>query len=212
MYHSQLWNKKLKKFVTIAKFKIASSVHNEPLTICLTNMGNAIFTFSAHNNIKNNYHLSSPIIEKWKAFIMGYVNIFQKLDQNIAEQLEELQTQQQELLEKKKKLLSTKQEIQKFLNSAQEIKKLVASEPELLKSLRAELGQIFAINNNNTPKVPRKKIDNSKANLEPKSVSPPSTTKSINLEEESISDFNFVDAQGKNKSVNPELKTQKAEE
>jgi hypothetical protein len=149
---------------------------------------------------------------------MGYVNIFQKLDQDIAEQLQDLQIQQKELLEKKKNLLNTKQEIQKFLNSAQEVKKLVESQPELLKSLRVEIGQIFAINN--TPQLPRQKLDNSKASLdkevEKKPSEPFSQIKSINLEEksmkESINDFNFVDAQGKNKSVNSEVKNQKSEE
>ena len=140
---------------------------------------------------------------------MGYVNIFQKLDKDIAEQLQELQIQQKELLEKKKNLLNTKQEIQNFLNSAQEVKKLVESEPELLKSLRTELGQIFVMNN--SPKLPRKQPENTTANLEKQpspSLSQPSPSlsprKSINLEEESIDDFNFVDAQGKNKSMNSE--------
>ena len=133
---------------------------------------------------------------------MGYVNIFQKLDKNIAEQLQELQIQQKELLEKKKNLLNTKQEIQNFLNSAQEIKKLVESEPELLKSLRTELGQIFVMNS--SPKLPRQQLENTTANLEKKPSPSLSPRKSINLEEESIDDFNFVDAQGNNKSMNSE--------
>ena len=133
---------------------------------------------------------------------MGYVNIFQKLDKDIAEQLQELQIQQKELLEKKKNLLNTKQEIQNFLNSAQEVKKLVESEPELLKSLRTELGQIFVMNS--SPKLPRKQPENTKANLEKKPSPSLSPRKSINLEEESIDEFNFVDAQGKNKSMKSE--------
>ncbi len=133
---------------------------------------------------------------------MGYVNIFQKLDQDIANKLQKLQVEQQQLLEKKKSLLGTKLEIQKFLNSAEDVKKLVDSEPELLKSLRLELGKIFSLQ---TPKLPVKISENNTPNLEQnfeeESSQTPTPGISIKLEEESINDFNFVDAQGKNTPV-----------
>ena len=134
---------------------------------------------------------------------MVYVNIFQKLDQDIANKLQQLQAQQQELLEKKKNLQTIKEDIQSFLNSAQEIKTLVESEPDVLKSLRLELGKIFSMQ---APTLPIHKQENTTPNLEEnieQTASPISSLKSVIIEEEeSINNSTFVDAQGQNKSFN----------
>ena len=131
---------------------------------------------------------------------MGYANIFQKLDQDIAKKLQQLEAQQQELLEMKQSLQSMRDNIQDFLNSAQEIKNLVESEPELLKSLRLELGKIFSMQ---TPSLPIQKSENSKPSSEEspeQEINPKSSL--IIEEEESINNSTFVDAQGQNKSLN----------
>ena len=135
---------------------------------------------------------------------MGYANIFQKLDQDLAKKLKQLEAQQQELLEMKQSLQNMQDNIQNFLNSAQEIKILVESEPELLKSLRLELGKIFSMQ---TPSLPiqksEKKSENSKPSSE-ESLEQEITLKSslIIEEEESINNSTFVDAQGQHKSFN----------
>ena len=91
---------------------------------------------------------------------MGYSNIFQKLDQDLTSQLQTLQAQQKELLEKKKKLSDTQEKIQNFLDSAQEVKDIIGAEPELMKSIRSELGKIFTVNSNgNSPKLPINKTE-----------------------------------------------------
>jgi hypothetical protein len=143
---------------------------------------------------------------------MAYSNIFQKLDQDIAHKLQQLETQQKELLDKKKKLLATKQEIQNFLTSAQEIKNLVESEPELLKSLRQELGKIFSLQ---TPQLLMQKkesdhvIPNLEENVEltvipsislPESAVSESPIVEEEMIEDSIKNSTFVDAKGKNTS------------
>lgn len=144
---------------------------------------------------------------------MAYSNIFQKLDQDIAHKLQQLETQQKELLDKKKKLLATKQEIQNFLTSAQEIKNLVESEPELLKSLRQELGKIFSLQ---TPQllIQKKESDHVIPNLEesveltaipsislPESAVSESPIVEEEMIEDSIKNSTFVDAKGKNASL-----------
>lgn len=135
---------------------------------------------------------------------MGYTNIFAKLDQDLSNQIKTLQTKQQELLERKKHLLTKKQKIQGFLADAQEVRKMLDSEPELIESLQIELSKIFT--SNNQAKLPIKKESNVTTNLEEsnrpnqenKTSLPP---KKVTLpEEESIKIFQFVDAQGKNTS------------
>ncbi|BAQ62506.1 hypothetical protein GM3708_2912 [Geminocystis sp. NIES-3708] len=135
---------------------------------------------------------------------MGYANVFTKLDQDISTQIKHLQAKQQELIEKKKNLLATKQKIQGFLTDAQEIKNILASQPELVKSVESELNKIFTIDSQ--PKLPIKKeailptnleysdsethdnkIDDNNNNLE-------------SQEEESLKIFKFIDTQGKNTS------------
>ena len=147
---------------------------------------------------------------------MGYTSIFQKLDKDITNQIQSLQAKQKKLLEKKKNLLTTKQQIQNFLNSAEEIKKVIETEPELMKSLRSELGQIFSLNSQ--PKLLLNKEENLTPNLEQTAIETTpkqdknnaKKTEEIVLDElvlnevevdESIKDFKFVDAQGNNKSL-----------
>ncbi|NCO74473.1 MAG: hypothetical protein GW795_10940 [Cyanobacteria bacterium] len=130
---------------------------------------------------------------------MGYVNVFSKLDQDISIQIKSLQAKQQELIEKKKNLLATKQKIQGFLSDAQEIKKTLEFEPDLIKSLHMELNKIFTSN------IPVKKEENIAANLEysnEKINNNKVVNNSSNLppEEESLKIFKFIDSQGKNTS------------
>ncbi len=139
---------------------------------------------------------------------MGYSNIFQKLDQDLTSQLQTLQAQQKELLEKKKKLSDTQEKIQNFLDSAQEVKDIIGAEPELMKSIRSELGKIFTVNSNgNSPKLPIKKTETESV-VEEKETGGESpmdadlNIEDLNIGEESpIADFNFVDADGKNTSI-----------
>ena len=81
---------------------------------------------------------------------MSYLNVFNKLDQDITGQIQNLQVKQQELMEKKKNLSMTKQKIQTFLSSATEIKQMLESQPELVKSLQKELVKIFATTSDNS--------------------------------------------------------------
>jgi uncharacterized protein (DUF3084 family) len=134
---------------------------------------------------------------------MGYANVFTKLDQDISTQIKNLQTKQQELIEKKKSLLATKQKIQGFLSDAQEIKKILASQPELIKSVESELNKIFAVDSQ--PKLPIKKESFLPTNLE-YSISEIKDNKvvdnpnNLESEEESLKVFKFIDTQGKNTS------------
>ena len=132
---------------------------------------------------------------------MGNVNIFQKLDQDIANQLQQLEAQQQELLEKKESLQTIQEDIQTFLNSAQEIKTLVESEPDLFKYLRLELSKIFSIQ---APTLPLHKPENNTPDLEENVEQMTSATSSfkplIIEEDDSVNNSTFVDAQGQNKS------------
>lgn len=135
---------------------------------------------------------------------MGYANVFTKLDQDISSQIKNLQTKQQELIEKKKNLLATKQKIQGFLTDAQEIKKILASQPELIQSVESELNKIFTTDTQ--PKLPIKKESLLPTNLE-YSVSeiqenkvPDNTNNLESEEEESLKIFKFIDTQGKNTS------------
>ncbi|MBL1209263.1 hypothetical protein [Geminocystis sp. GBBB08] len=135
---------------------------------------------------------------------MGYANVFSKLDQDISNQIKNLQAKQQELIEKKKNLLATKQKIQGFLTDAQEIKKILASQPELIKSIESELSKIFTTDSQ--PKLPIKKEAHLLTNLEYPSTEIKDnnvSVKSNNLdseEEESLKTFTFLDTQGKNTS------------
>jgi hypothetical protein len=135
---------------------------------------------------------------------MGYANVFTKLDQDISNQIKNLQTKQQELIEKKKNLLATKQKIQGFLTDAQEIKKILAFEPELIQSVESELNKIFTTDTQ--PNLPIKKESLLPSNLE-YSISETQDNKvsdnTNNLEseeEESLKIFKFIDTQGKNTS------------
>jgi len=135
------------------------------------------------------------------------MNIFDKLEQDISNQIQSLQAKQQELIEKKKYLATTKEKIQNFLTSAQEIQQIVRGEPELLKSIQKELGKIFSSHNNPQPKLPIKKENSTTPNLESPPENKPidsalkSADNSDDTEEgEAIKIFNFVDAQGKNTS------------
>ena len=139
---------------------------------------------------------------------MGYSNIFQKLDQDLTSQLQTLQAQQKELLEKKKKLSDTQEKIQNFLDSAQEVKDIIGAEPELMKSIRSELGKIFTVNSNgNSPKLPIKKTETESVVEEKETGGESPMDADLNLEdlnigeESPIADFNFVDADGKNTSI-----------
>lgn len=135
---------------------------------------------------------------------MGYANVFTKLDQDISSQIKQLQTKQQELIEKKKNLLATKQKIQGFLNDAQEIKNILASNPELVKSVESELNKIFTLNSQ--PKLPIKKEAILPPNLEysdAETLDNKVVDDNNNLEsqeEESLKIFKFIDTQGKNTS------------
>jgi hypothetical protein len=135
---------------------------------------------------------------------MGYANVFTKLDQDISIQIKNLQAKQQELIEKKKNLLATKQKIQGFLTDAQEIKKILTSQPELIKSIESELSKIFTTDSQ--PKLPIKKEAILLTNLEypaPESRDSQVSDHANNFEseeEESIKIFKFVDTQGKNTS------------
>jgi len=126
-------------------------------------------------------------------------SIFGPYDQDISIQIKSLQAKQQELIEKKKNLLATKQKIQGFLSDAQEIKKTLEFEPDLIKSLHMELNKIFTSN------IPVKKEENIAANLEysnEKINNNKVVNNSSNLppEEESLKIFKFIDSQGKNTS------------
>lgn len=135
---------------------------------------------------------------------MGFTNVFAKLDQDLSNQIKNLQTKQQELIERKKNLLAKKQKIQGFLTDAQEIRKILESEPELISCLQTELNKIFGVESQ--PKLPIKKEADVSSNLEEtsdkkkeiKAYNPPQNINSS--EEESIKIFQFVDAQGKNTS------------
>lgn len=135
---------------------------------------------------------------------MGYANVFTKLDQDISNQIKNLQTKQQELIEKKKSLLATKQKIQGFLTDAQEIKKILASQPELIQSVESELNKIFTTDMQ--PKLPIKKeailptnLEYSLSETQDNKVS--DNTDNLELEEEeSLKIFKFIDTQGKNTS------------
>ena len=147
---------------------------------------------------------------------MGYANIFQKLEQDIANQLKTLEAKQKQLVEKQKVLVNTRAKIQTFLNSAEEIKKAIEKEPELMKSVRSELGQIFnlsTINYNPSPAQPKLLITKEESltpNLEElmtetKTDQSQEQNSSQNSEveedeDEIIKDFKFVDAHGNNKS------------
>lgn len=133
------------------------------------------------------------------------MNIFDKLEQELNNQIHSLQAKQQELIEKKKNLVAKREKIQNFLSSAQEVKTIIESEPELIKSVQKELGKIFAFHNNQQPKLPIKKDNSSTPNLESPSENTSSGSSVGNTantqendDEESIKIFNFVDAQGKN--------------
>lgn len=133
------------------------------------------------------------------------MNIFEKLEQDITNQIESLQAKQQELIEKKKNLVVKREKIQNFLSSAQEMKQLLESEPELLKLVQKELGKIFVSHSSLQPKLPIKKDSNTTPNLESSGENhPPDATKVVQDEdigeEESIKIFKFVDAQGKKTS------------
>lgn len=148
--------------------------------------------------------LSSLTFKDKGKFIMGYANVFTKLDQDISNQIKNLQTKQQELIEKKKNLLATKQKIQGFLTDAQEIKKILAFEPELIQSVESELNKIFTTDTQ--PNLPIKKESLLPSNLE-YSISETQDNKvsdnTNNLEseeEESLKIFKFIDTQGKNTS------------
>lgn len=133
------------------------------------------------------------------------MNIFEKLEQDISNQIESLQAKQQELIEKKKNLVVMREKIQDFLSSAQEVKQMIELEPELLKIVQKELGKIFASHSNPQPKLPIKKESNITPNLEsPAENTPSNSTKVVEEEdtgeEDSIKIFKFVDAQGKKTS------------
>lgn len=131
-------------------------------------------------------------------------NIFDRLEQDLTTQIQQLQAKQQELLEKKKHISSLREKIDEFLTAAKQIRKDVDFEPELIKFLQKELNRIFqpSLSSHSSPKLP----------LNPPHPNHPShpqtdTPTSVNLEkeeaevdEESFKVFTFVDAQGKNTS------------
>lgn len=142
---------------------------------------------------------------------MGYINIVQKLDQDIATKLQQLQAQQQELLQKQQNLHKMQEDIQSFLNSAQELKTLLDSEPDLLKSLRLELGKIFSMQaptlpihkpeKNQQPEYTKPSVDEN--NVESTNSSISSLKKLvIEEEEELVNSSSFVDAQGQDRTFN----------
>lgn len=142
---------------------------------------------------------------------MGYINIVQKLDQDIATKLQQLQAQQQELLQKQQNLHKMQEDIQSFLNSAQELKILLDSEPDLLKSLRLELGKIFSMQ---APTLPihkpekNQQLEQSKPSVDENNVEPTNSSISslkklvIEEEEELVNSSSFVDAQGQDRTFN----------
>jgi hypothetical protein len=134
---------------------------------------------------------------------MEYLNLFNQLDQNLSQKIEDLQKQQEELIEQKKYLLEAKQKIHCFLSDAYEIKQVLDFQPELVTSLQAELNKIFQGETSsknlreNSDKV-NSKIDNLITEED----------EELNLDEividtdeqEQIKIFKFVDSQGKDAS------------
>jgi hypothetical protein len=74
---------------------------------------------------------------------MEYIEIFNQLDHEISDKVEELQKQQERLLERKKYLLETKQKIHCFLSDAYEMKQLLDFNPQLSETVNLELTKIF---------------------------------------------------------------------
>ncbi|HIK36450.1 MAG: hypothetical protein NZ901_12545 [Geminocystis sp.] len=130
-------------------------------------------------------------------------NIFDKLEQDLTTQIQQLQAKQQELLEKKKHISSLREKVDEFLANAREIRKSVEFEPELLKFLQKELTKIFqpTLTSHASPKLPLNPIPpGHPADLETDKPTSVNLEKEAEVEEESFKVFRFVDAQGKNTS------------
>lgn len=74
---------------------------------------------------------------------MQYIEVFNQLDQNISDKIQDFQKQQEKLIAKKKYLLETKQKIHCFLNDAYEMKKLLDFNADLTEAVNDELNKIF---------------------------------------------------------------------
>ena len=130
---------------------------------------------------------------------MEYVKVLNQLDQQISEQIEDLQKQQDELLERKKYLLDTKQKIHCFLSDAYQMKQSLDFDSDLVQSVNMELNKIFQGNGdlkfleNNEIKQANKQSNsqlNNNQDLDSQIL--------IDAEqEEPIKIYKFVDSEGK---------------
>lgn len=130
---------------------------------------------------------------------MEYVKVLNQLDQQISEQIEDLQKQQDELLERKKYLLDTKQKIHCFLSDAYQMKQSLDFDSDLVQSVNLELNKIFQGNGdlkfleNNEIKQANKQSNsqlNNNQDLDSQIL--------IDAEqEEPIKIYKFVDSEGK---------------
>ncbi len=135
---------------------------------------------------------------------MEYINLFNRLDQDLSQRIEDLQRQQEELIEQKKYLLEAKQKVHCFLSDAYEIKQILDFKPELVTSLQGELNKIFEGDiqdmnlEENSEGVEIKELDSvteedEELNLDQQMV--------IDTDEqEPIKIFKFVDTEGKDTS------------
>ena len=140
---------------------------------------------------------------------MGYIEVFNQIDQNLSSRIGTLKKRQEELIDEKKQLLETKQKVHSFLSDAHEIKKVLDFSPELVHSIQAELYKIFQpeskLEIQDTKNVTKVKLNSEQTTPNPKpekkETQPKRKQATVNNEkQEPIKVFNFVDIEGKNTS------------